>query len=78
MPRAHCPRCGATYHTPTTSPNGPVCRYCIASGLIVVLLPVPDARASRRFARAAEADPERARRADAPLRRQEDPRRHAS
>ena len=59
MPSAHCPRCGATYHVSTTTPNGPVCRYCIASGLIVVLLPIPTERAARRFSRQLQAKPDR-------------------
>ena len=59
MPSGHCPRCGATYHVATTTPNGPVCRYCIASGLIVVLLPSPTERAARRFSRQLEDKPER-------------------
>ena len=50
MPSAQCPRCGATYPTPATGPNGPVCRYCIASGQIVVLIPTGE-RSSRRFSR---------------------------
>ena len=57
MPSGHCPRCGATYHVPATTPNGPVCRYCIASGLIVVLLPIPTERAARRFSRRATPAP---------------------
>lgn len=59
MPSAHCPRCGATYHVDATSPNGPVCRYCIASGLIVVLLPKPAQRAARRFSRRLKDEPDR-------------------
>lgn len=48
MPSAYCPRCGATYHCATTGPNGPVCRYCIATGEIVVLLGVNRKRLSER------------------------------
>ncbi len=48
MPSAHCPRCGATYHCATTTANGPVCRYCFATGEIVVLLPISRQRLSER------------------------------
>ena len=66
MPSAQCPCCGATYRTPKTGPNGPVCRYCIASGQIVVLLPTTE-RSSRRFSRPRRAPSDRAPHHAAPL-----------
>jgi hypothetical protein len=48
MPSAYCPCCGATYDSPRISPNGPFCRYCLARGEVVQLLPA----AGRRFRRA--------------------------
>jgi hypothetical protein len=48
MPSAYCPSCGATYDSPRISPNGPFCRYCLARGEVVQLLPA----AGRRFRRA--------------------------
>jgi hypothetical protein len=47
MPSAYCPSCGAGYDSPTISPNGPFCRYCLARGDVVQLLPA----AARRFRR---------------------------
>jgi hypothetical protein len=47
MPTGYCPCCGATYESPTLTANGPVCRFCLPRGDIVVLLPVQ----RRRFAR---------------------------
>ena len=66
MPSAQCPRCGATYPTATTGPNGPVCRYCIASGQIVVLLPIGE-RSSRRLSLPRRAPADRAPHHAAPL-----------
>lgn len=38
MPSAYCVRCGATYDSPKISANGPVCRYCLQRGDVVVML----------------------------------------
>ncbi|MDX6680562.1 MAG: hypothetical protein QOG94_601 [Solirubrobacteraceae bacterium] len=38
MPNAYCPRCGAAYDSPKITANGPVCRYCLPRGDVVVLL----------------------------------------
>ncbi|HEV7805600.1 MAG TPA: hypothetical protein VGO80_07280 [Solirubrobacteraceae bacterium] len=47
MPSAHCPRCGATYDSPKITANGPVCRYCLPRGDVVVLLPARPGRFGR-------------------------------
>jgi hypothetical protein len=47
MPSAYCPSCGATYDSPRISPNGPFCRYCLARGEVVQLMPAT----GRRFRR---------------------------
>ena len=54
MPSGYCPRCGATYDSPTLTANGPVCRYCLPRGDVVVLLPARRARFTRPHAAAGE------------------------
>ena len=44
------PCCGATYDSPTISPNGPCCHHCLSRGDVVQLL----ADAGRRFRRSRE------------------------
>jgi len=52
MPSAYCPSCGATYDSPTISPNGPFCRWCLNRGDVVPLL----SAAGRRFRRERKRD----------------------
>jgi hypothetical protein len=47
MPSGYCPSCGATYDSPRISPNGPFCRYCLARGEVVQLLPATRQRFRR-------------------------------
>ena len=53
MPGGFCARCGASYDSPTITPNGPFCRFCLARGDVVVLQPVQRRRFSRARSRGA-------------------------